>query len=345
MDNSPLRPMTAHNNLHGLLYQATSAEYIALCVQMYQLARHALIDRLRSGTFRHPAVIFDLDETLLDNSAYAAWQIQAGTNFNEATSWMEWCDTGQSGAVPGGIEFVKFAEEAGATPIFITTRLNETRRGTARNLRKLGVLSDAELEAEEKDGKKAEHAFHTRLFMKGMPDTQLRRPSGKVTFHLANKFMQRVFCGEARGFEIILSLGDNLSDYAEYYGRVFDPTGASEPNEFPTIASRRDSVLQDLNLFGRDFILIPNATYGGWLSAFEANGLGASDELASTGDPVRQELEEPQAPFHYGDGKVAESKGPKFSPRSLQIWSGPPKGTSKSGKKKQRNKYHHNQEA
>jgi 5'-nucleotidase (lipoprotein e(P4) family) len=166
--------MTAHNNLHGLLYQATSAEYIALCVQMYQLARHALIDRLRSGTFRHPAVIFDLDETLLDNSAYAAWQIQAGTNFNEATSWKEWCDTGQSGAVPGGIEFVKFAEEAGATPIFITTRLNETRKGTARNLRKLGVLSDAELEAEEKDGKKAEHAFHTRLFMKGMPDAALK---------------------------------------------------------------------------------------------------------------------------------------------------------------------------
>lgn len=127
--NSPLRPMTAHNTLHGLLYQATSAEYIALCVQMYQLARHALMDRLRSGTFRRPAVIFDLDETLLDNSAFAAWQIKAGTNFNEATSWKEWCDTGQSGAVPGGVEFVKFAEEAGATPIFITTRLHETRGG------------------------------------------------------------------------------------------------------------------------------------------------------------------------------------------------------------------------
>jgi predicted secreted acid phosphatase len=335
MKNSPLRPMTAHNTLHALLFQATSAEYIALCTQMYQLARHALIERLRSGTFRRPAVIFDLDETLLDNSSYAAWQIKAGTNFDEATSWKEWCDTGQSGAVPGGVEFVKFATEAGAKPIFITTRLNETRRGTARNLMKLGVMSKEELETEERNGTKPEHAFETRLFMKGMPNVQVERPNGKQTFQLANKFMQRVFCGEARGFEIILSLGDNLSDYAEYYGRVFDPGGAAEPKAFPTIASRRNSVLQDLSLFGRDFILLPNATYGGWLSAFEANGLGASDELASTGDPVRQELKEPQGPFNYGDGKVAESKGPKFSPSSLQIWSGPPRGESKSGKEKE----------
>jgi predicted secreted acid phosphatase len=330
--NSPLRPMTAHNSLHGLLYQATSAEYVALCVQLYQLARHALMDRLRSGTFRRPAVIFDLDETLLDNSAYAAWQIKVGANFDEATSWKEWCDAGESGTVPGGVEFVKFAEESGATPIFITTRLNETRMGTARNLMQLGVLSELELKMEEKNGAKAEHAFHTRLFMKGMPDVQVERPNGKQIYRLANKFVQRIFCGEARGFEIILSLGDNLSDYAEYYGRVPDSSGAAKPNEFPTISSRRASVLQDLSLFGRDFILLPNPTYGGWLSAFEANGLGASDELASTGDPVRQGLAEPLGPFDYNDGRVARSKGPKFSTGALRIWSGPG-GSSKTRKK------------
>src|SRR5437764_14259624 len=121
MNNTARRPMTAHNTLHGLLYQATSAEYIALCVQTYQLARHALVGRLRSKTFRNPAVIFDLDETLLDNSAYAAWQIQAGANFDEKTTWTEWCHTGQSGAVPGGVEFAHFAKEECVTPIFITS--------------------------------------------------------------------------------------------------------------------------------------------------------------------------------------------------------------------------------
>jgi predicted secreted acid phosphatase len=70
--------MSAHNTLHALLFQATSAEYVALCLQAYQLARHALRDRLSLGTFRNPAVIFDLDETVLDNHAYAAWQIKNG---------------------------------------------------------------------------------------------------------------------------------------------------------------------------------------------------------------------------------------------------------------------------
>jgi predicted secreted acid phosphatase len=321
--NSLLRPMTAHNTLHGLLYQATSAEYIALCVQMYQLARHALVDRMRSGTFRRPAVIFDLDETLLDNSAYAAWQIGAGYNFDEKSSWKDWCNASESEAVPGGIEFVRFAEEAGATPIFITTRLNETRIGTARNLMKLGALAEEEFQTEERNGDKPEHAFKTRLFMKGMPDVHIETPGGKKTFRLINKFMQRVFCGEARGFEIILSLGDNLADYAEYYGRVFDPTGESEPGEFPTIESRRNSVLQDLNLFGRDFILIPNATYGGWLSAFEANGLGASDELAATANQVRDGLHEPQEKFNFDNSKSVTAKGPKFSKSALRIWGGP----------------------
>ena len=209
--------MTAHNNLHGLLFQATSAEYIALCVQMYQLARHALVHRLESGTFRNPAVIFDLDETLLDNSAYAAWQIQAGTNFDEKTSWTQWCHTGQAGAVPGGVEFVRFALEADVTPIFITSRLNECRVGTARNLKKLGLLSAEELIKEESKGAtEPEHALDTRLFMKGMPEISVDRPSGEEVFKLGNKFLQRVFCTQARGYEIILAVGDNLSDYAEY---------------------------------------------------------------------------------------------------------------------------------
>jgi predicted secreted acid phosphatase len=320
---NPRRPMTAHNSLHGLLYQATSAEYIALCVQIYQLARHALIDRLNTGTFRHPAVIFDLDETVFDNSAYAAWQIQAGTNFDEATSWKAWCDAAQSEAVPGAVEFIRFVEEAGVTPIFITSRQDVTRQGTAKNLTQLRALSKDELNSERKAKSNAEHALTTRLFMKGMPDVIVERPSGPTTYQLGNKFQQRVFCSQVRGFEIILSIGDNLADYAEYYGRVFDSTGASEKGKFPTVASRRASILQDLNLLGRDFILLPNPTYGGWLSAFELNGLGASDELASTGNPVRQGLAEPQDMYNYDDGKSVKPDGPKFSSDNVRIWSGP----------------------
>lgn len=307
--------MTSHNNLHSLLFQATSAEYIALCVQTYQLARHAVLERLNEGTYRNPAIIFDLDETILDNSAYQKWQVAAGTNFDETTSWRDWCNAAEAGAVPGAIEFVRFATELRITPIFITTRENVTRSGTAENLHSLGLFDDDELRFEKSYPKEPvaqlSHALKTRLFMKQMGKVNVPRPNGDKDFLLENKFDQRVFCERVRKFEILLSIGDSLGDYAEYYGRVFDKN-ARRIDGHPTIAGRRSAVWQDIRLFGREFILVPNATYGGWLRALEANNLGAGDELGATGQPVRLPLKEPQSPFEYGADKPAVPDGTKL---------------------------------
>jgi predicted secreted acid phosphatase len=328
------RAMTAHNTLHSLLVQATSAEYIALCLQAYQLARHVLLERLAQRTYRKPVVIFDLDETVFDNSPYQAWLLKAGTNFHPLT-WNAWCNEASAGAVPGAVEFVRFAANDGATPIFITTRDNLTRAATARNLAAFGLLSATECTAEESiaadqaAGKDvSSHAFQTRLFMKPMPDVTVGRPESAITYRLLNKFLQRMFVEQVREHEVILSLGDNLADYAEYYGGPSDENGLPLMGApYPTAAARRTAVHQDSQLFGRDFILIPNATYGGWLQAFEANGLGASDELANTNAPVRQSLAEPQAPFIYEDVQskiaTATAKGPKLTCAALRIWAGP----------------------
>jgi predicted secreted acid phosphatase len=313
-----LRPMAAHNNLHALLYQATSAEYVVLCLQAYQLARQALLTRLGTGTFRSPAVILDLDETVLDNSAYQAWLIRAGMNFHEDSSWRRWCDLGVARAVPGAVEFVRFAVNNGVKTLFITSRQNITRAGTARNLAMLGLLTPEELAKEEGDGDPAV----TRLFMKGMPMVTVPRPDGTQDYPLGNKFEQRVFCQQVRGHEIILSVGDNLSDYAEYYGQVVTPQGEFVKGVHPTTAARRSAALQDAALFGRDFILIPNSTYGGWLRAYEANRLGAGDELAWTAEQVREGLAEPQDEFVFDGGtKTAQPVGPKF-PDRLRVWDG-----------------------
>jgi len=314
-----LRAMASHNNLHALLHQTASAEYLVLCLQAYQLARQALLARLETGTFRSPAVILDLDETVLDNAPYQAWLIRAGMNFHEDSSWRAWCDLGVSRAVPGAVEFVRFAVDNGVKPVFITSRQNVTRAGTARNLAALGLLTAEEL-ARELDG--GGDPATTRLFMKGMAAVTVPRPDGSQDYPLRNKFEQRVFCQQVRGHEIVLSVGDSLSDYAEYYGQVADAQGEFAKGLHPTPTARRSAALQDAPLFGRDFILIPNSSYGGWLRAFEANGLGAGDELAYTPEPVRQGLAEPQTPFPFENGtKTATPKGPKFSDR-LGVWDG-----------------------
>ena len=48
-------------------------------------------------------------------------------------------DLGVSRAVPGAVEFVRFAVDHGVKPVFITSRQNITRAGTARNLAALGL--------------------------------------------------------------------------------------------------------------------------------------------------------------------------------------------------------------
>ncbi len=130
--------MTAHNNLHALLFQATSAEYIALCWQAYQLARHALRERLEQLLIQISRSHFDLDETLLDNSAYQAWQIQAGANFDEASSWRAWCNAAQSEAVPGGVEYVQYVRDSKVAPFFCDQPGERDAQGDRGELAKTG---------------------------------------------------------------------------------------------------------------------------------------------------------------------------------------------------------------
>jgi predicted secreted acid phosphatase len=220
------------------------------------------------------------------------------------------------------VEFVRFIESKNIVPIFITSRQNETRNGTAENLRRLGLISDEECEQERLHGDSSVYALSTRLFMFNMPACTVDTGTGRKIHELANKFQARIFCEQVRGFEIILSVGDNLADYAEAYGSVVNSAGSVILGH-PFPAARITTVLQDLPLFGRDFVLIPNATYGGWLRAYEANLFGASDELAATGDQVREPLDEPQETFVFDGGKSVKANGPKFSSEHLVIWDGP----------------------
>jgi predicted secreted acid phosphatase len=268
--------------------------------------------------------------------------------------------------VPGALEFIRFVENAGVTPFFITSRLNATRLSTLENLEALGVLSADNLKNEKAwagDADKTVLPKNTRLFMKGMDTVNTPTPStekGK-DWPMKDKFDHRMWVSGWRGFEIILSVGDNLGDYAEYYGRVYDksahtfyeknpsvcgekvkdPVSGVEVCDLkpkldgmhPSLAERRAAVLQDAALFGRDFVLIPNPTYGGWLRAFEANQIGSSDELAYTPAPVREPLDEPQKPFTYANPKAGQpgelpettktAAGPKFDAKNqLRIWDG-----------------------
>jgi 5'-nucleotidase (lipoprotein e(P4) family) len=123
----------------AVLWQQTSGERRALSYQAFALARLMLDRDLRMNRRdRKPrAVIVDLDETILDNSRYEGMLLQHRVNYDQKT-WTEWCNHAEATAVPGSVEFLRYASSRGVKVFYITNRNDGQKQGTATNLKKLG---------------------------------------------------------------------------------------------------------------------------------------------------------------------------------------------------------------
>ena len=94
----------------GLNWIQQSGEYQALSYQAYNAAKVAF-DHAKVKKGKKKAVVVDLDETMLDNSLYAGWQVQNNKPF-DGKDWTRWVEARQSGVVPGAVEFNNY-EKAG----------------------------------------------------------------------------------------------------------------------------------------------------------------------------------------------------------------------------------------
>ncbi len=69
-----------------------------------------------------PAVILDLDETVLDNSAAQVRLIQTGKSFTEE-GFAEWVKEARAGAIPGAVQFLHAAHLKGVALYYISNRV------------------------------------------------------------------------------------------------------------------------------------------------------------------------------------------------------------------------------
>ena len=120
------------------LWQQTSGERRALSYQAFALARMMLDRDLRMKRNRKPrAVIVDLDETILDNSRFEGMLLKNRVNYNQK-DWTEWINRVEATAVPGAVEFLRYAASRRVTVFYITNRNDIQKAGTAANLKKVG---------------------------------------------------------------------------------------------------------------------------------------------------------------------------------------------------------------
>ena len=142
----------ADDNLNAVAWMQTSAEYRANSLQTYRAAIRELnravkdrdwdalapSERANPARGLPPAVVFDVDETVLDNSPYQARLVVAGTEYSEP-EWDNWVREQKATAVPGVLEFAKAAQKRGVALFFISNRAVHLKDATIANLRSVGL--------------------------------------------------------------------------------------------------------------------------------------------------------------------------------------------------------------
>ena len=169
----------------GILWTQTSGERVALSYQAFALARMSLDRDLRVNRRNRikRAVIVDVDETVLDNSPYQAMLVKTRRSY-ESKTWNEWCQKTEAAAIPGAVEFLRYANSRGVRVFYISNRRESEKQCTAQNLKKVGFPDVSD---------------QTVLVRTDASSKEPRRQA------IAAKH------------RVVLLIGDNLNDFAEIF--------------------------------------------------------------------------------------------------------------------------------
>ena len=148
--SQPVARVDSHEMLNATLWQQTSAEYVGTASQAYHMARinldQALADTSWTAALEQtgdyadlpPAVMLDVDETVLDNTPYEVRIITKLGQYSRE-SFADWCHQENAPLVPGVKNFLDYAIARDVAIFYYSARRNSLRNCTTRNMRERGL--------------------------------------------------------------------------------------------------------------------------------------------------------------------------------------------------------------
>lgn len=128
----------------GVLFHQKAAEYRALTYQAFNLAKmrvdmdKKLRKKLPKAERKKPrAIVIDADETILDNSPYFGKLMKTRQRLT-IQSLKEWKDLIRAKAVPGSLEFLRYAKKKKFDIFYVSNVPNSFKPVTIEQLKKLG---------------------------------------------------------------------------------------------------------------------------------------------------------------------------------------------------------------
>jgi acid phosphatase len=192
-----------HEMLNATLWQQTSGEYEALARQIFRQAGAnidialadpgwtAALEQTGDFSALPPAIVVDLDETILDNTRYEARIISQLGQYTPQT-FAAWCREENAAPVPGSRAFLEHATARGVAIFYYSARREHLRECTSRNLHAVDLPFASDKYLLLNDGR-------------------------SKTEHRANI---------AREYRILLLVGDNLEDFLD--GSKAEPSARLE---------------------------------------------------------------------------------------------------------------------
>ncbi|WP_045726532.1 5'-nucleotidase, lipoprotein e(P4) family [Xanthomonas sp. GPE 39] len=240
-------PGTADDHLNAVLWMQRSVEYRAAAEQTYRAATerldaalqdpawNALVpeERANASATLKPAIVMDVDETVLDNMPYLARLVRSGKEY-EAASWDQWVREKKAQAVPGAVDFAKAATAKGITVLYVTNRDVHLNEATLVNLRKVGLPV----------------ADNSVLLGLGTVVKDCKQNGSE-------KHCRRQLVGQQ--YRVLMQFGDQLGDFVQVLAN--------------TTENRTRLLQQYHAWFGSRWWMLPNPSYGSWEPALFNNDL------------------------------------------------------------------------
>ena len=236
---------TANDNLNAVVWAQTAIEHDLIYIQTFRNAQSRLLtalhdpqwdalakeDRTMPAAGLPPAVVLDIDETVLDNSPYQARLVKSGGQYDEA-SWAAWCKEERARAMPGALAFTRYAVEHGIAVIYLSNRAQDLDTATLANLRQLGFPVS---------GPEAFLGLGTVL-----PGCEQVGTEKGCRRQLVS-----------RKYRVLMQFGDQLGDFVDVVAN--------------TEAGRKQAITGYMDWVGTRWFVLPNPTYGSWEPALFNN--------------------------------------------------------------------------
>jgi acid phosphatase len=241
--------VAANDNLNAVAWSQTAIEHDLIYLQTYRDAQARLLaalhdrhwdaldqgDRTTALKGLKPAVILDIDETVLDNSPFAARMVKSGDEYNEA-AWAAWCKEESARALPGAVEFTQFAAKHGIEVFYLSNRARDLDQATLANLRKVGLPVSG-----------PQSFLGLGTVVEGCEQNGSEKGCRRQLI--------------ARHYRVLMQFGDQIGDFVDV------STNTAE--------SRRKVMATYLPWIGTRWFVLPNPTYGSWEPALFNNDWSA----------------------------------------------------------------------